>query len=203
MARVAMVQQASRLGDQMANFQEALNFILKHEGSTYFHDPVSGEKSKYGITEKLLINIKYGITNPNNLQMSDIENVYMTVFWNNLSQVKSQLVANKVFDMMVNMGTGQAVKLLQASLNSMGAACVIDGKLGPHTMIILNSADEDKLLSELVLQCESFYKRIAKGNNAKYLKGWLTRARDIGTGERDEVAYNVLRSGKDDKVIKG
>lgn len=189
----------------MANFQEALKFVLSHEGTKLFIDPANDERSRYGITEYLLRLIKYGITDPDNLAESDVQNVYNSVFWqpNNLSKINSQLVANKVFDMMVNMGTYQAVKLLQASLNSMGAACVIDGKLGPHTMITLNAADEDKLLSELVLKNVDYYKKIAKGTKEKFLKGWLARAEDIGTGVRDEKAYSVLRDGKSDKVIKG
>lgn len=187
----------------MANFNEALKFILKHEGTELFIGP--NERSRYGITEILLMSISYNIKDPNNLQMNDVEWIYNKVFWEpkNLDCISSQLVANKIFDMMVNMGTYQSTKLVQAALNSSGNNCVIDGKLGPHTMIEINHCDEEKLLSELVLKCITFYKSIAKNEKAKYLAGWLTRAEDISIGTTDKTAFNTLRTGDDDKIVKG
>lgn len=192
----------------MANFKEALPFILKHEGDKLFIGP--DERSKYGITEKLLRSIKYGITDPDNLAISDVENIYSSQFWNKnkLSELNSQLVATKIFDMTVNMGSYQATKLVQASLNSIGANCVIDGILGPHTVIVINEATKtsdniERLLSELVLKNVQFYKSIAVGPKKQFLTGWINRAEDIGMGEVDKTAYSTLRDGGKDKVIKG
>ena len=189
----------------MANFNDALLFTLKHEGTTLLEDKISRERSRYGITQLLLRAINYGITDPNNLMQSDVQNIYNKVFWqpNNLTSINSQLIANKIFDMMVNMGQFQATKLLQASLNSIGRHCVIDGKLGPHTMIELNASIDTQLLEELRIKCVGFYTAIAKDNNAKYLAGWLTRSNDVGYGEVDYKAYNTLRSGDDDKIVRG
>lgn len=195
----------------MADFKLGLAFILKHEGDKLFVDLINNERSRYGITKKLLTTIKYGITDPNNLQIADVENIYNRYFWNpnKLSEVNSQLVANKLFDMDVNMGSFTAIKLLQASLNSIGGQCVIDGIMGLHTIIVINqflasSIDsEERLLSELVLKATAFYKQIAIGPKAQYLAGWLARASDIGTGEVDKQAYSTLRDGGKDKVIKG
>ena len=195
----------------MADFKLGLEFILKHEGSKLFVDEKNNERSKYGITQKLLIQMKYGITDPNNLQMADVENIYAQIFWgpDKLSEISSQLVANKIFDMAVNMGSYVAIKLLQASLNSIGGQCVIDGIMGPHTVIVVNSFlnssqdSEERLLSELVLKAISYYRSIAIGTKAQYLKGWLARAEDIGTGVVDKQAFSTLRDGGKDKVIKG
>lgn len=195
----------------MADFKLGLEFILKHEGTKLFVDEKNNERSKYGITQKLLESIRYGITDPNSLQIPDVENVYYNQFWNpnKLSEVKSQLVANKIFDMAVNMGSYVAVKLLQASLNSIGGQCVIDGIMGPHTIIVINDFlgyakdSEERLLSELVLKATAYYTSIAKGSKQQYLKGWLARAEDIGTGEIDKQAFSTLRDGSKDKVIKG
>lgn len=194
----------------MANFKEALPFILKHEGDKLFIDKANNERSKYGITEKLLKSIKYGITDPNNLAMSDVENIYNDQFWskNKLTEINSQLVATKIFDMTVNMGSYQATKLVQASLNSIGANCVIDGVLGPHTVIVINEATKtsdsiERLLSELVLKNIQFYKSIAIGPKKQFLTGWINRAEDIGMGSVDKKAYSTLRDGGKDKVIKG
>jgi hypothetical protein len=104
------------------------------------------------------------------------------------------------------MGSFQAIKLVQASINSIGGACVIDGLMGPHTIVDLNEAvrvkGERAFLEELRLKCMSFYRRIGIGQNSKFLAGWLTRANDIGVTE-DQSAFNTLRDGNSDKVVKG
>jgi|ERR1035437_4053735 lysozyme family protein len=194
----------------MASFTLALPFILKHEGTELFEDKVNGERSRYGITMKLLRAISYQVTDPNNLMPADVENVYCNVFWipNKLIEIESQLVANKILDMAVNMGSFTAIRLLQASLNSVGALCVIDGIMGPHTTITINEFlrtdnAEERLLSELVIKAIAYYKQIATGSKAQYLAGWITRAEDIGTGVADKVAFSTLRDGGKDKVIKG
>ncbi len=193
----------------MAEFNQALQRTLKYEGDKLFVDPQTNERSRYGITQKTLTAIKYITTDPNNLTMLEVEDVYLRLYWNlnKLSELTSQLVANKIFDMAVNMGSFQAIKLVQASINSIGGACVIDGLMGPHTLLELDDAvrykGESAFLEELRLKCVSFYKSIGVGQDAKYLAGWLTRANDIGLGERDESAFNTLRDGNSDKVVKG
>ncbi len=195
----------------MAEFTQALPFILKHEGTELFVDLINNERSRYGITQKTLEAIKYPITDPNNLTMEQVNDIYSRLYWgiSKCAMFNSQLVANKVCDMAVNMGNFQAAKLTQASLNSLGIACVIDGMIGPHTIISVNEIlaqfdGESRMLNELALKCASYYKDIVNKNpnKKKYLAGWLTRASDIGI-EMDLAAFNPLRDGSKDKVIKG
>ena len=191
----------------MSEFTAALPFIIKHEGTTLYEDQETGERSRYGITQKLLKLIQYKITDPNLLTMDNVSEIYSNVFWNpnQFGKLSSQLIANKVFDMSVNMGATTAVRLLQAALNMCGAQCVIDGVIGPHTLITVNQFaigdNEERLLGELVLQSISYYKRIAIGPLAKDLKGWLARAEDTGMGQADKNAFNTLRDGSSDKVV--
>ena len=192
----------------MSEFEPALQFVLKHEGTQLFEDKATGERSRYGITQKVLVALKYPVQDPALLDHQDLRKIYEGQYWTGLDQISSQLVANKIFDMRVNMGTKQAITLTQAAINSVGGACVIDGLLGPHTIIVINqflltTNGEERLLSELVLKCCTFYKQIATGDRAKFLTGWLTRAEDIGTGEIDKAAFSTLRSGDNDKTVKG
>lgn len=192
----------------MANITEALPFILGHEGTKLFIDPVNNERSRYGITQKTLEGLGYPIKDPNDLSIDQVSEIYSRLYWNwnKLDAVESQLVANKIFDMAVNMGNVGAIRLVQAALNSIGGQCVIDGIMGPHTLIVLNEATrvkgERQMLEELRLKCVSFYKSIAIGPKAQYLAGWLTRANDIGINE-DTSAFSTLRDGSKDKVIIG
>ncbi len=193
----------------MAEFTQALPFILKHEGTALFVDKENGERSRYGVTEKLLIAIDYEVKDPNLLTIEQVSDIYSRLYWgfSKCALMISQLVANKVCDMSVNFGNYWAAKLTQAALNSLGVPCVIDGMIGPHTIIEINQFmftpdGEMRFLQELALKCASRYKLLAVGSKAKYLSGWLTRAADIGI-DMNLDAFNTLRNGNDDKVVKG
>ncbi len=192
----------------MSQFEPAVNFVLKHEG-TYYFDPQTGEESQFGISKTFLISAKYAIQDPKKITIETAKEIYKQYFWDpyKLDQITNQKIATKVMDMIVNMGPSRAISLLQASINSLGGACVIDGIMGPHTLITVNQflgqnkENEERLLEELRIKCCDFYKKIAVGVNAKNLKGWLNRANDLGEGT---VASNdTLRDGSKDKVIKG
>lgn len=194
----------------MAQFAKGLAFVMKHEGTTLFCDPLTGERSRWGITQALLTKIQYHCTDPDLLKMTEVNCLYRLLFWDvsRLDEVECQLVANKIFDMSVNMGNYTAIRLLQASLNSVGGTCVIDGILGAHTVIVINdflkrTDNIERLLTELVLKSVQFYRGIAVGPNKKNLVGWISRAEDIGLGEVDKLAFHPLRDGGKDKIIKG
>jgi lysozyme family protein len=80
-----------------------------------------------------------------------------------------------LLDMAFNAGAGEAIELLQAAT---GAA--IDGKLGPQTRRIyedyIHRYGEDQAMVAFTLKRKDYYRSIARGSNAKYLKGWLRRA---------------------------
>lgn len=200
----------------MADFAPAVEFVLKHEvikhrdGSTttYYCDPQTGEESNYGISKAFLNLIDYGVKDPKSITLEKAKSIYQNYFWKppKLADITSQLIANKLLDMSVNMGQRQMVKILQSSINSVGGLCIIDGLIGPFTLLTieqyLNSYKdaEERLLEELRVKCCGFYKGIAVGVNAKNLIGWLARANDVGLGE---VQQNTLRSGLDDKIVRG
>ena len=168
----------------MPDFQNALDFLLKHEGETFFEDKATGEKSMFGITDKFLSYINYPKSDPRDLVRSDAYNIYWSHFWKkyNLDEISSQAVANKILDMMVNTGSREATKLVQLALNSLGLNVPVDGIFGKWTLHGLNnvSLTEDRILEELRLKLIDFYKGIAVGERSKYLKGWLARANDLG-----------------------
>ncbi len=191
----------------MTDFNSAVNFVLKHEGK-YYHDPVTGEESNFGISKAFLELVKYEIRDPKLITENIAKTIYKQWFWTpyNLEKFNSQLVANKVMDMIVNMGPKSVVKILQACLNSLGASCVIDGIMGPHTLIVVNQFldydknSEDRLLEELRIKCGAYYRGIAIGANAKNLIGWLNRANDLGEGA--VTNHDTLRDGSTDRIIK-
>lgn len=101
------------------------------------------------------------------------EQVMRTAYWR-FDGVEDQDVANKLFDMAVNMGLGQAVRLLQRIVQE-----TADGTIGPLTLTATNDYNASMLVDALRTASIDFYQSLANKNPAKYgssLPGWLKRA---------------------------
>lgn len=101
-----------------------------------------------------------------------ISDFYKQNFWDTLSLDKfdDQQLANTVYDFGVNSGTGRAAKFLQEAV---GVAQ--DGKIGPQTLEAVNRLDAEVTHNKFNKAREDFYRSIAKGNQAQFLRSWLSR----------------------------
>jgi lysozyme family protein len=94
--------------------------------------------TKYGISAH-----EYPALDIQNLTTDQAAEIYQEGYWKPLySQIKDQLIANKLFDLGVLFGVGTAVEVLQFSL---GIAA--DKVFGPVTLETLNSAEPVSLLT--------------------------------------------------------
>ena len=93
-------------------------------------------------------------------------------------EIKSINVACMVADSAWASGVNPASKMLQRACNAIGGKLVVDGSIGNGTLSFVNSADQTKLFDALVQVRADFYKAIAVGHNAIYLKGWINRLSD-------------------------
>lgn len=125
-------------------------------------------KSKYKDLEKLCKgNIQF---------MEEMLKFYRENFWNKIKgdQIENQESANAIYDFAVNAGVKRAVFEAQRTLN-----ITKDGKIGNQTLTALNKAGIEFVKSYCDNRIE-FLKRIAKrGNNHKFLDGWLNRVNDF------------------------
>jgi lysozyme family protein len=160
----------------MADFEPAVTITLQHEGG-FFHNAVTGEIVNHGITLAFVRSSGYqpgaDETFIQDLSAAEASTIYRTYFWDRYSMgsIGDQNLANKVFDLTVNMGPA-ALKLLQAA-----AQCAVDGVLGPISIARINSLDPVVLLAEFKELAAQRYTRIA-ANNAQLagdLTGWLAR----------------------------
>ncbi len=105
---------------------------------------------------------------------------YQSHFWNTwFDQLESDELAKRVFDAAVNMGSGEAVRLLQIGLQAaLGAFVAVDGKWGPQTLQHANACDPAMLVSSFKNARAQHYRDIAQKNPALagFLNGWLVRA---------------------------
>ncbi len=96
---------------------------------------------------------------------------YHKNFWN-YEGLSSQPVANKVFDLGVNVGKVHAVKILQQAVGTNQ-----DGIYGPNTERLANSHPEESLIAMIRTAAENYHKSIVQSHpeDAEFLKGWLAR----------------------------
>jgi lysozyme family protein len=155
----------------MADFNQAIQKTLIHEGGYVNNPNDKGGPTKYGITQADMPGV--------NMQtISQIEAIayYRAHYWKDLySQINSQLVAEKLFDMGVLMGVGTAVKLLQTTLKST-IMIVPDGVFGPQTLTDVNQVG-DALLQSYRNMLLHHAVNIAGNapNDSEFLHGWMNR----------------------------
>lgn len=110
-----------------------------------------------------------------------VQTFYRMEFWTRLyCDRMPAVVAEKLFEIAVNIGTEIAEELLQVAIESTepGRQLSIDGVIGPATMAALLMADPT-LVREALQACQAgYYLGIMQANPAKriYRNGWLERA---------------------------
>lgn len=101
---------------------------------------------------------------------------YKSQFWDKIrgDEIRSQAVANNIYDFSVNAGVKQSVKILQRVLNISD-----DGVFGNNTLNTCNNTQSAKLNNDFCAMRESFYKDLVKRKpqNEKFLNGWLSRVK--------------------------
>jgi lysozyme family protein len=163
----------------MANedgFDAQIAATLAFEGG-YVDDPDdAGGETNFGISKASYPNVDIA-----NLTVDEAKAIYFRDYW--LKPGLTYLppaVGAKVFDLGVNMGPRAAIKLLQASLNALGADPELaeDGRVGVRTTVAAQGFRPDAVLGELRAQAAQHYRNIALLHPAmaKFLRGWLRRA---------------------------
>lgn len=155
-------------------FRKALDFVLKWE--TVFdakgnpiaeHDPDDpGGLTKFGIDQRSHPNVDI-----RRLTKADASAIYHRDYW--LPVRADDLpfpVGEVVFDIAVNNGKSRAAKWLQQILG-----VPQDGYIGPVTLDAVSQANPHTVAARLIAKRSGFYKAIARGRKAKFLKGWLNR----------------------------
>jgi lysozyme family protein len=191
----------------MANFIEAYNITLGHEGG-YGNDPVDvgGETYKgiarnyhpswsgWRIIDALKTQPGFPGTAYNDVTLDkSVKEFYKMYYWdvNLLDRVTDQKIANEMFDTGVNMGTGRAAKFLQAALNLLNKNgqiyddIVEDGKIGPNTLRALGAClayRGNEYLYKImnILQGNHYIEYMTKSpTQEKFAYGWLKRVEFI------------------------
>lgn len=172
----------------MATFEQAIEWVLPHEGKEVTRDPVL---TKWGVTLPELIEAGIDINGDGVVDERDIyaltredaRDFYETADWReSFEAIADQRVATKLLDLVINGGERQAIVMLQRACRAVtGYALKEDGSFGPKTLAAVNGSDPGRLLAAYASEVAGFYRLIAAlkpERYREYLTGWLERAYD-------------------------
>jgi lysozyme family protein len=168
-------------------FRDAVATVLKHEGGLVDDKDDSGGITNYGISLRFLKNVGDDLNQDGMVNHVDIRDMsrsqaiqlYYDQFWLKYRYDRlPQRLAAKVFDMAINMGPRQAHRLLQRTLNKLGARLVVDGIMGPATRSAIDDFKTAWIMPELIVAQADFYRMLVESKpvRGKWLRGWLNRA---------------------------
>lgn len=163
----------------MASFEKYAPILWNLEGGFVDDPDDKGGATNRGITLKTYEGWcrKHGYPRPtaDRLKAMPIETwarITKELFWDKVGgdEISDQRVANLICDWAFNSGLGIIPKV-QALVGAKA-----DGIVGRETLRAINAEDPERLASDLKQLREAFYHTIARrGNNRKYLRGWLNR----------------------------
>jgi len=170
----------------LADFEKAIIIIMKNEGGYVNSKYDAGGETKFGITKKVarFFGYKgsmYGLT------IVKAKEIYRKGYWDKLllDFVKSQKIANEIFDTAVNCGNTTAIRFVQRALNVLNRYgrdwkdIKVDGKMGPNTIKTINlciQKREKNLLKTLNILQGNYYIKLAENPNRKdemNINGWI------------------------------
>jgi lysozyme family protein len=193
----------------MTDFNQAFKITMNNEGG--FSDNVNdhGGETWRGIARKFWpkwpgwpiidtimlqhpANVNEALENDADLQPL-VLTFYETEFWNKLllASLDNQQIANQLFDISVNMGTGIAAHFLQVAVNTFpGNAITVDGEVGALTIGAANRVDPEALYNKINELRSQRYEQIIAANpsQAVFRNSWFSRIKPYNTNETSTLA---------------
>ena len=159
----------------MTPSEEAIEFVLRHEGGYVNHPDDPGGETNFGISKR-----SYPDEDIENLSRGRAAQIYFSDYWMPIRGDAFPVhVALPLMDYAVNSGVATAAKALQRAVGAR-----VDGKIGPETISRAHAIMERRgiagLAEDLILERALRLVRIGckrKGSEA-FLVGWMKRIRD-------------------------
>ncbi len=172
-----------------SDFNEAVAKTLKNEGGLSIDKDDPGGITNYGISFKFLKANKIDLNNDGLVNGKDIQEMtideattlYKQNFWNKfkIGLIGQRIIADKVFDLSVNVGGVVAIKLLQHAINlHLKTPIAVDGMIGLHTLKSIAEVGQAQVLMGIKDCAIQYYQDLVKKHPhlEKYLAGWTLRA---------------------------
>jgi lysozyme family protein len=176
----------------MADFQVAYQIVHGNEGGYANHPSDKGKETYMGISRRwhpdwpgwiAVDAYKAANGRPKNGQFLNVSGLLDDVIafyksrWNDIhgSQIKSQAVANIIYDFAT--GTGSAVRVVQGVLVQLGYALSLDNAIGPQTLAAINAAEPAQLHNAIKAARLAYVKQLVVKypDQAVFLGTWTRR----------------------------
>ena len=175
----------------MANAKLAIEKTLRNEGFGLENDPVDrGGQTYCGISRVHWPAWPgWGLIDAGEAVPSSLLYSFYGAYWNSINgdAIMSQPIAERLYDMAVNMGAVTVSKMLQRCINLFLKTYQldVDGKIGPNTASSLNSLPaKDQTLVLLALKClhGAHYITLTEKDPSqkRFIRGWLNRVGGVG-----------------------
>jgi lysozyme family protein len=168
----------------MAEFNQAIEYVLANEGGFVSNPNDSGGVTNFGVTIPMLTSYrKKQVTTQDmqNLTQAEAKLLYQSFFWDRLHiSGLNQAIATAILDTAVNEGQITAVKLAQ---HCIGPSIMPDGIMGPATLQALDKTNPDMFIYSYIGYLQDRYADfcINATNQLVFIKGWLRRSRRLFT----------------------
>ena len=158
--------------------------VVKVEGEFVNHPMDKGGPTKWGITLGTLSSYRQRHTTVDDvgfLSETEAKLIYGSLYYeaNKINLIKSKKILLILFDQCVLWGSIAAVKRMQRVLNlaPFHSKIEVDGFLGPRTLEILNTIDEDELSRYYIQKSQLDLVSVAVKDTTQlvFLKGWISR----------------------------
>lgn len=179
----------------MSVVEEAFDYILVNEGGWSNHAKDKGGATNLGVTIKQFRKAAaemeghdFDLDDDGDVDMDDLRKmekplavaIFKRYYWLDVFDRLPRRLAIKTADYGFNMGPTTGVKRLQQAINtlSQNRVLLVDGKLGPKTLQLINLCDENAVLKYMQLEGIRFYKALVERDpeQACFLNGWTNRA---------------------------
>ena len=172
------------------SWNRAIQFTLRWEGGYVNHPLDKGGPTNRGITQAVLQSAyKSGLVKSNNiktLSLNDAMTIYKARYWSPYKwEQYKEPVDMVMFDMTVNHGYKNAVKIAQRACVSLGCLIAVDGLWGNKTAAAMSALCYNplRLAKMLLIKRLNFYNDIVKNNPSQkvFLKGWQNRTYSLAS----------------------
>lgn len=169
---------------KMADISKLVPLILKWEGG-YVNDPVDkGGATNMGVTIATWRQVGYDKDSDGDIDWEDIKLLtkedfkkVLRLYWDRWrgDQIINQSIANILVDWV--WGSGKWGIIIPQRLLGVKQ----DGLVGPATLSVLNSQNQEELFKKIFAHRIQFLNDIVRNNPSqkKFLKGWLNRLHDF------------------------
>tara|TARA_R100000008_G_scaffold82877_1_gene67613 strand:- start:1328 stop:1807 length:480 start_codon:yes stop_codon:yes gene_type:complete len=157
-------------------FEDCIDKVLDHEGG-YVNDPNDlGGETNFGISKKA-----YPDLDIKNLSRDEAKEIYRKDYWDRYKIEKMPENLRYIyFDMVLNMGYGNAAKVMQRSANGKNGEAnriEVDGAVGPATRKAVSNVELERVRCYRVKHYMDIVDR--RPEQEKFLFGWFRRALEV------------------------